>query len=285
MKVSIVVSACDNREKLFERSLRSLARQTMPKSEFEVVMVDDADRKGLLDLCMAGAEQGIRIQYIRIDPSKSHVPAAAFTPALTNNVGFRHAKGNVVVITGPETIHGRMNVEIASQVPENRCEYGLVFRAGRKFAEWLDEHPERADLSVEKLLGAPGAQEDCRTRLPHPPAYWYWMAVQKKNVEAIGGCDEEFMMGICGDDDDFANRMRMSGVIPVFNHKMIGIHQDHSDTDKNDNHSVRFTSKWSVLRKINLALLRKRLQSGDPVANRDHVWGSADTVVSALELT
>lgn len=284
MKVSIVISACDGRERLFERSLLSLERQTMPKDEFEVVMVDDADRRGLRDLCAGASESGLRFRYIRIDPSKSYVPAASFTPALTNNVGFRHAAGEVVVVTGPETLHGEWNVEIASQVAANRCEYGLVFRADKGFEEWISADDSHVRLPMGAMLRAPGARADCRTKPPHPPAYWYWMAVRKSNVEAIGGCDEEFMRGICGDDDDFANRMRMRGVIPVFNHQMVGIHQDHSSTDRTDNHSVRFTAKWGQLRKINRMTLNRRIRSGDPVANRDHVWGDPETVISVEEI-
>lgn len=284
MKVSIVISACDNRERLFERSLLSLERQTIPKDEFEVVMVDDADRHELRSMCRTAAESGLRFRYIRIDPSKSHIPAASFTPALTNNVGFRYAEGDVVVITGPETIHGEWNVELAAVVPKNRCEYGLVFRADRRFEKWIAGDSKRAHQPMSVMLGAPGARADCRTRPPHPPAYWYWMAVRRNNVEAIGGCDEEFMRGICGDDDDFANRMKMRGVIPVFNHQMVGIHQDHSGTDKTDNHSVRFTAQWGQLRKINRMTLNKRIRSGDPVANRDHVWGDPDVVMSVEEI-
>lgn len=283
MKVSIIISACSGRERLFKRSLLSLERQTLSKKEFEVIMVDDADRYSLRDLCRSAAKQGLRFRYIRVDPSKSHVPPASFTPALTNNVGFRHAEGDVIVVTGPETIHGEWNVEIASEVSEQRCEYGLVFRADKRFETWISSDPRHPHLPIRAMLQAPGAQADCRTRSPHPPAYWYWMAVRKTNVEAIGGCDEEFMRGICGDDDDFANRMKMYGVVPVFNHSMIGIHQDHSNADMGDNHSVRFTADWGRLQKINRMTLNKRIWSKDPVANRDHIWGDPTSVISVEE--
>jgi len=284
MKVSIVISACDGRERLFERSILSLKRQTMPKDEFEIVMVDDADRQELRSLCQEASGSGLRFRYIRIDPSKSFVQAASFTPALTNNIGFRHADGDVVVVTGPETIHGQWNVELASKVPENRCQYGLVFRADDRFEKWISSDEQHAHLPIEAMLRAPGARADCRTRPPHPPAYWYWMVVRKSNIEAIGGCDEEFMRGICGDDDDFANRMKMRGVIPIFKHEMVGIHQDHSRTDKTDNHNVRFTAKWGQLRKINRMTMNKRIRSGDPVANNDHVWGDPAAVISVEEI-
>ena len=44
MMISVVISACDNRVPLFGRSLDTFASQSMRKSDFELVVVDDAAR-------------------------------------------------------------------------------------------------------------------------------------------------------------------------------------------------------------------------------------------------
>ena len=105
MKVSVIISVCDNRKDMFLRSLDTWNKQTLNTSYFELVIVDDADRKDLKQLCTKYAKKcNLQIQYIRIDNSKSVMPVNTFIPVLSNNVGFRKALGEVVVITGPETL-------------------------------------------------------------------------------------------------------------------------------------------------------------------------------------
>jgi hypothetical protein len=74
--------------------------------------------------------------------------------------------------------------------------------------------------------------------------------------------------------------MRMSGIEPVFEHRIIGIHQDHSMEDHNDGiHVDRNQGPGYFLRMHNLALMRDNLAKGDPLANREYDWGSDSLVV------
>lgn len=286
MKVSVVISACDNREKLFDRALHTYSKQTLPKDDFEIVMVDDAKRDDLLYLCKKYHEKnGINFQYIKVDQSKSFYDVKSFTPALTNNVGFRCALGDVVIITGPEILQAENNLAIAStMVNRQQCAYGLVYLSSPLFNDYMSKNDGWKRRPFVEILEYPGAKVDCLTRPPHPPAYWFFMAVRKEYVLRIRGVDERFLGGICGEDDDFANRMRMFGVQPVFEHRMVGIHQNHSIPDKTDNHSIRFTSDWNILKSHNLGIMRKNLQERKIVVNVFHEWGDPDSIVDKLIL-
>lgn len=284
MKVSVIISACPNREELFERSLFTYSKQNFDKKDFEILLIDDGDRSELLGLCeLAHVDYGLQFRYIKIDPSKSSYPIKSFTPALTINIGFRMAEGDVVVITGPETMQAENNMaEAYTLVNRRQCAYGLVFRASKEFNEHLTQTNWR-DQPFMDILKYPGAQAECRTRPPHPPAYWYCMAVARGYVMQIRGVDEKFLGGICAEDDDFANRMKFAGVTPVFEHKIIGIHQNHDSGDAADpTHNVRKTSKWDEMRKHNISIMHENIKRGDPVANRDHIWGNLDTIVEEV---
>ena len=126
MRVSVVISACDNRERLFAMALDTWEWQTIPKEDFEIVMVDDAVRDGLRNLCRERAtSSGLGIRFVRIDSSRSVIPATGTIPVLTNNVGFRKASGDVVVVTGPETLQARDNLEVAAEMSSRQiCEIG-----------------------------------------------------------------------------------------------------------------------------------------------------------------
>ena len=295
MKVSVIISACPNREELFARSLSTYSRQNFDKKEFEILLVDDGDRSVLFGLCkLAYEDYGLQIRYIKIDPSKSTYQIKSFTPALTNNVGFRMANGEVVVITGPETMWAENNLSVAYSMADRRqCAYGLVYRASPEFNKHIGQVVDWEKQSFAQILNYPGAQADCRTRPPHPPAYWYYMAVARGYVMQIGGVDERFLGGICGDDDDFANRMRFSGVTPVFEHGMIGIHQNHESGDITDAvHSIRHITDaahnnlrgWNELRKHNLNLIHENIRNRDPVANKNHIWGDLNVVMEEVIL-
>ena len=136
------------------------------------------------------------------------------------------------------------------------------------------------NLSVKELSNINGAKKECLTKPPHPPAYWYFMAVAKKNVEEIGGVDERFCQGFCAEDDDFANRMRFNGIDPVFEHKILGIHQNHSNVDKlSKKHSLRTTLDGKFLRTKNINLMNENKKNKLIVANKTHVWGDSNLVI------
>lgn len=278
IKVSVVISVCDNRYELFERSLHTWAKQTLSKEFFELVVVDDAERNDLLELCR---KSGLQYQFIRIDNSKCDLPVTTFIPVLSNNVGFRQSRGGVVIVTGPETLQAEKNLEIACEMFDRRqCAYGLVHLSSPSFVDLVSKNWDFIkDKPFEDLLCIKGASIDCLTKPPHPPAYWFLTVVAKRHVEAIGGVDERFAQGICGEDDDFANRMRGYGVTPVFEHRMIGIHQDHSVPDSKDKkHSIRQNHEGIMLRKRNIALMRKNLKAGLIVANLTHRWGDEKVI-------
>ncbi|MFA5048801.1 MAG: glycosyltransferase family A protein [Patescibacteria group bacterium] len=283
IKVSVIISACDGRIKLFENSLYTYYKQNFPKKFFEILVIDDKDRVEVCSLCKEFNKNfGLNFQYIKIDPTKINYHTNSFTPALTNNIGFKLALGDVVVISGPETLICENNIKIAStMINRKECAYGLVFRSSYEFNEHLSDDKNWKLNNFSYLLNIPGARSDCRTCPPHPPAYWYFMAVNKTYVFAIHGVDERFLNGLCAEDDDFANRMKFLGINPVFEHRMIGIHQDHSIVDKNDEvHNVRFTKKFNQLKSNNLILMKENLLSKNPISNNNIEWGNLEAIVS-----
>ena len=98
-------------------------------------------------------------------------------------------------------------------------------------------------------------------------------------MENIHGVDEKFAQGICGEDDDFANRMRISGIKPVFDSRMVGIHQNHAREDQKDKkHSNRHKEEGQRLRERNINLMRKNLQASIAVVNNSHRWGDEKVI-------
>lgn len=284
MKVSVIISVCDNREEFFRRSLDSWTKQTMSTKDFELIIVDDNNRKELHSLCKEYNDKyRINFQIVKINNNLCTVPITTFIPVLSNNVGFRVARGQVVCITGPETLQAERNLDVAFTFNSRmECGYGLVYKSNINFIHHISSNwGILRDKPLKELLKVPGAAANCLTRPPHPPRYHYFMAVKRDFVLSIGGYDERFGQGFCAEDDDFGNRMEMNGIKPVFEHKMLGIHQDHSETDRqSDNHVLRKTQDGIPLRQKNIKLMKENLSSNIVVANSYHIWGDKNTIVN-----
>ena len=177
-----------------------------------------------------------------------------------------------------------MKVLSSSTVKQRQSLFSICFiptiSSSRKGVEYLVRNPEWKKYDFSFLINIPGAQTECRTCPPHPPKYWYFMAVDKRHVFRIGGVDERFLGGICGEDDDFSNRMYYNKISPLFDHRIVGIHQNHDSCDVKDKiHSVKFDEEVKILKNHNMKLLRESMIFGNPVANKNHEWGNLNTIV------
>ena len=277
IKVSVVMSVY-NRKDYLERTLNTYNKQTLSKKEFEMIIVDDQSSEDIEGLCKSFAQEyKIQFQYIRFNNQKGAIKARGFTPALSNNLGFKNARGSVIVITGPESLQKEHNLELSwKRANEGKCIYGNIYRSNNNFVQKI-KNININDLSFSEIIQIPGATADSSVLNGW---WWYYVAVRKEHILAINGVDERFMEGMTGEDDNFALRMAYSGV-PLFRDKMIeGIHQDHSVSDKNDVHSIRFNKKqWEKLRNHNGKLLKDWAKSLNPIANVNINWGSDDAII------
>src|ERR1017187_415749 len=85
MKVSIIIP-CFNRELYIGRAIRSALAQNFPRSEFEVIVVDDGSNDHTSE---AATDFGDQIVYIRHDENLG-LPAA-------RNTGIRRARGRFLL--------------------------------------------------------------------------------------------------------------------------------------------------------------------------------------------
>lgn len=276
MKVSVVISI-KNRTKLFKRALKLWQKQTMPAKDFELVIIDDLseeDVKLTLQVC-AGQ---MNVKYIKVDSQKNDFPVY-WGPAISNNVGFRAAEGEVIMITGPEILHKETNLDIAYEAAQkDQFPFGHVYHSGPGLVFQMDRNIKHHDLPFDQIMTLPQA----RVRdITHDTFYWFICAVKKAHVMEIGGCDEEYMKGICGDDDDFANRIDALGVKKVHDFRMVGIHQDHSIEDRLDPKRRRKSPAWEQARMRNTKYLDDwyTARQKTPYANKGRDWGSERVVL------
>lgn len=288
MKVSVVLSI-HNRLELTRRGLWSLCQQTLSKDLYELIFIDDMSSVDLRPLLLEYKGQ-LNIRHVKIDHTKhwsfrelnpdwdsgkGNFVNFFHTPALSNNIGFRLAKGEVLVITQPEIIHKPTNL----QRLYDRCIdgghqiFGLHWQSNLQFVRWLDQVGESwKQFYWDALLEIGGAKDSWPG---HNTWYWYIMGVRKDWVFTVNGVDEIYMLGCCGEDDDFRNRIDWAGCSPQDDLEVVGIHQNHSDEG---DHRLRDDRWWAGAEK-NRIRYRDSLPKRKVLVNEGKQWGDLSCVV------
>ncbi len=286
IKLSVVISVY-NRINFFRRTLYTYANQTMNKNNYELVVVDDSSTVDIKGLCKEYSKKyGIKFQYIKFNRDGGAIKPLTFTPALSNNIGIKLAKGDIVVITGPETLQKENNLLLSyNSINDNNnlCIYGYTYRSDLAFVRELEESDEWQKMKFSRVLDINGAKAD---KTINNGWWWYYLAVRKSHLLDMRGVDERFMLGISGEDDDLANRLIAKKLEMTRNHDIICIHQDHSLEDKSDSlHSWRYNNvEWRRLRSNNESLLNEwRIKKNKVITNENIDWGSFDAIIEKEE--
>lgn len=272
IKFSLVIST-KNRGKLLRRSLIHYNKQTF--KEFEIIVVDDMSTDPILDILK---EFNFKWQYIKMDSHKNDFPIY-WGPSLSNNIGFKAAKGEVIGIAGPEILMKETAIEYAHEsAMKDTTPYGLIYNSGEMLTTMLDRSPNLINVDFNNIIKLPTATQTCITKNTF---YWFFCASKKEHIMKMNGCDEEYMRGICGDDDDFANRINVFAP-RIHDHRIIGIHQNHSLEDRKDPLRIRRNNTWEKARLLNTKYLDEwqSKRNSDPIANKNRDWGSDNLIIS-----
>ena len=294
LKVSAVLSI-HNRSRLFHRALYGYLSQTMPASDWEIVLVDDMSTEDLSEAYkpFLGA---LNLRHIKMDHRKNVVwkqrnpngTTDAFenwyhTPCLALNLGFYLARGSVICLCHPEILHAPQNFAYAYlkliEKKEKNYLFGTTYLGTLSMNKWLNEHQNWTSLGWYGFLTQVNHIEPLTCFKPNE-LYWYTSFLTKEAVEKVGGCDWDYLHGAAGEDDDFKERVSLAGWPPTRVHEIQGFHQDHSD--EKEKHRQRNTKFWEdgLARNRKTFTLRKTI-SGFPIpANPGFDWTAKECLVS-----
>jgi len=273
-KVSVVISL-KNRTKFLKYSMETYFNQTMPKEDFELVFVDDGSTEDLEGFLSQYAGK-FNIRYLRINCAKSSIPIWSHTPALSNNVGVKAAKGEVIVICGPEILHSETNLDKCYEAAQrNISAFGLVWHSDVNFIHTIFSQ-DNLGKPFKDILNIPGAKHNCITKNSF---YWFLMATKKSYFMEINGVDEEYGRGVCAEDDNFAARLHMTEAKLVHDFNIVGIHMEHNkEDDKYDQKRHRSTMEWKKARAVNAKRWKEWQSNKTKEANVGKNWGDYKVV-------
>lgn len=192
MMCSIVMAAY-NKGPLLDKVLASIRAQT-PPFDYELIVVNDGSDDETEEVC---DRYGVEYTYLDRPGYTS--------PTVSRNVGYRMARGEIVIAQSADTYHSGYDVI------ERLC----------------DIAPRTFNIATVKALGRGGLCESYYTGLMNQRPFFFLGSLYRKDLYAIGGDDEEFDVLGC-DDDWFADRLLNGrGLKPVYRDDIVGCHQWH----------------------------------------------------------
>ena len=227
------VMAVLNRAPLLEITLGGY-RNHAPYPGVELVVADYGSTDHLKKV-LDGAK-GIfeRIRYLILDRSKSTVPISPEfnNPSVTLNVAIRAAVAPLVVMSPPECYPLADNLRTARAVMGSEslrptCVLGKALKASRNASQLLG--PGKWFPQKETDLAAKMARQDAPVFVSSqkPMRAPFFMAFRKQDHERLNGFDEEYARGFAAEDTDYLNRMKLAGFGPVWDDRLVVLHQWH----------------------------------------------------------
>jgi glycosyltransferase involved in cell wall biosynthesis len=201
-----VIIPCRNKLGTIGAVLRTLAGQSFPASDFEVVVVDDGSTDGTRELVRKLAEtESLRVVV-------EELPHVDVCPARVRNAGLARARGEIVifvdadVLVGPDFVAEHVAAHRASATDAAVIGYihAYPLEASKRAPEVLQAPPidQVLDRLPELLRADPKRWQDGREAhyriwpdLGPMPWWFFWSgnsSVRRQVAEAVGGFDTAF---------------------------------------------------------------------------------------------
>lgn len=175
VRVSVIIPT-SGRTELLKRCLTALCTQDFDRSQYEIIVADDAGSPETKRLVKGMDVNGTSLRYVPV--TGNHGPAAA------RNTGLRHSRGEIVAFTDDDCIPSPEWLKAGTAAFVD----GIVGASG-KIVVPLPERPSDYELNASRLEFSQFVTANCFYRKP---------ALMK-----IGGFDERFRIAWREDSDLF----------------------------------------------------------------------------------
>jgi glycosyltransferase involved in cell wall biosynthesis len=212
-KISIVI-AYYNRRKIFYNTLKTI-EQSKHKDLVEIIVVDDAsndnnkidDFPDLFDM---------DIKVIKVEKENKQW----MNPCIPFNIGFKEAKGDIIIIQNPECMHFG---DIIEYTLNNMKDNLYLSFATYSIDEYNTKEINKIDFNkltfknqigkiITPLRNGHLVKDGTNAWYNHskwrPLALHFCNAIMKKDLDDLGGFDERFGSGFGFDDNEFIWRIR-----------------------------------------------------------------------------
>ena len=202
-----------NKPKYLKRVLDSIVSQS-PSFDYEVIVVDDGSPEIETELvCLSYGDSNIRYYRINRDPGYRN-------PAVARNYAYNMSNGEILILQSDDVVHiGNCIENLVELLEEGKFVISTVYN--------VDFNTGQPAYYQKYWFQFTGPVMN-RSHSPNPTRPLFFLgSVYKKDVFAVGGCDEDFV-DPGREDIWFADcLMKGRGLEPKYVSGVIGHHLDH----------------------------------------------------------
>lgn len=214
-----IVMAYYNRRKQLEYTLKTIA-QSRQRANTEIVIVDDfsSAEHSLADL----RDQWPHLKISVIEMRQLMSTKDYCNPCVPYNVGFRHSRGEHIVIQNPECCHMG---DVLDHVANNLTDQDYL-----SFHVYGCTKEDLKDLYTKGSVTMFSHSKKARWynhRTERPSAFHFCNAITRSNLKKLNGFDESYSQGHNYDDAELVARVQALGLNVKFVEDPWSIHQYH----------------------------------------------------------
>lgn len=194
-----------NRQMAADRALATLERTYAGEIDFEVVVVDD----GSPEPFQLNQSYPFNVRVVRM-PMKLEPR----NPCVPINIGVREARGDIIVLSNPETEHTAMVLPAMLEQLQALGENGYVMAAC-----WCPEHAAwhcHSSVTTAQDQGIPQ---------PEGSGLHFCAMLSRSLWDRTGGFDEDYRAGAAYEDNDFVMRLHKAGAIFCLRDDLVVLHR------------------------------------------------------------
>lgn len=228
-----VVTAYYNRKKQFYNTLKTISNSEV--KDFEVIAVDDcSDNENRLEDLI---NEFPFLKIIRLEKENKWY----INPCVPFNIGFKQAKGDIIIIQNPECLHVGDVLKSSLNIKDDEYfSFGCY-----SINEEATEKISNIDLNLENILEVISpmpiavSQDGDNGWYNHgifrPVRFHFTSAITKKMLDLLGGFDERYAKGIAFDDNELLVRIDRLGLKTKFINHPFTTHQWHYSSNNYQN--------------------------------------------------
>ena len=236
-----IVTAYNNRWNLFQFTLRTILKSK--HKDFELVVVDDcSDEDQRLEDRLKNYD--FPCTLVRLEKQNKFYT----NPCIPFNIGFSYAKGDVILIQNPECFHMGQVIQKASTINDNDYLVFSCYNLDKQLSEKVrNENPNEIDFAKINQLITPTvnrAVTHCEeTAWYNHPVYrdtkmHFATAIKKKDLQDLGGFDENYSFAVAYDDNDLVMRILKKQMNVSYSSVPIVVHQWHGLGNYIEHHPI-----------------------------------------------
>ena len=206
MEVSVIIPTY-NRKELLTFGLQSLAKQKVPWP-YEIIVLNEYYEDGTREICAPYPN----VRYVMTRPTVPPDNLVWRVPGAAINIGAKLAQAKIIIISCPEiylleedVLFNIVNPLLTTSKVMTYC-IGFDDRNGN-ILDFIRRGlpftllPDKGRIPSDRKRGIYSLNT----------LYPFFMGINREKFISIGGYDEDFLGGYCFDDNDFMDRMELSG--------------------------------------------------------------------------